>query len=167
MALPSYTARSVVIHHFCCIKQVRFHVRVRSKSLTNADHPESSGLNHAAYKRGCTLFNDGHFNKAKLAFEEALSYWPEDSHGWMALGNCHDDLNKPKAAEECYRKALAYCDDKDRSSIVYNLANSLLDQGQYDKAIALYEQILGQSAVYTKAQRNLSRAKRLLNGGRK
>jgi hypothetical protein len=51
-------------------------------------HPDASELNHEAYKRGCSRFRDGSFHKAKLAFEEALGYWPKDSQAWMALGNC-------------------------------------------------------------------------------
>jgi len=129
--------------------------------------PEASELNHEAYKRGCSLFQDGSFHKAKLAFEEALSYWPKDSQAWMALGNCEDELNQPKAAERCFRRALLYCEDKNRSAIRFNLANSLLDQERHSEAIELYEQIPEESDVYAPAQRNLSIARALLAGGRK
>lgn len=77
----------------------------------------------------------------------------------MALGNCEDALNKPKAAESCFRRALAYCEDKNRNAIRFNLANSLLDQERHDEAIELYEQIPVDSDVYPLAQRNLSIAK--------
>lgn len=129
------------------------------KYMAKSFHPDSSGLNHEAYKRGCTFSNDGNYHNAKLAFEEALSYWPEDSHAWMALGNCEDALNKPKAAESCFRRALAYCEDKNRNAIRFNLANSLLDQERHGEAIELYEQIPGDSDVYPLARKNLSIAR--------
>lgn len=59
----------------------------------------------------------------------------------MALGNCEDELNKPKAAESCFRRALKYCEDQNRTAIRFNLANSLLDQERQAEAIELYEQI--------------------------
>ncbi len=69
----------------------------------------------------------------------------KDSQTWMALGNCHDELNKPKAAEECFRRALQYCSGKDRDGICFNLANSLLDQERFEDAMELYEVIPPQS----------------------
>ena len=130
-----------------------------TKYTAKALHPDASELNHEAYKRGCTLFHDENYHKAKLAFEEALSYWPKDSQAWMALGNCEDELNKPKASESCFRRALKYCEDKNRNAIRFNLANSLLDQERHGEAIELYEQIPGDNDVYAQAQRNLSIAK--------
>jgi tetratricopeptide (TPR) repeat protein len=128
-------------------------------------HPDASELNHEAYKRGCSRFRDGSFHKAKLAFEEALGYWPKDSQAWMALGNCEDEFNHAKAAERCYQRALLYCEDKNRSAIRFNLANSLLDQERHREAIELYEQIPEESEVYAPAQRNLSIARRCLREG--
>ena len=129
-------------------------------------HPDSSELNHGAYKRGCVLFKNGAFDKAKLAFEEALEYWPKDSQAWMALGNCEDELNKPKLAEASFRRALQYCEEN-RSAIRFNLANSLFDQERYIEAIKLYEQIPEESNVHAVALRNLSAAKRSLSKGSK
>lgn len=125
------------------------------KYTTKSLHPDSPGLNHEAYKRGYALFQGRDFQKAKLAFEEALSYWPKDSQAWMALGNCEDELGRPKIAERSFRRALMYCNDKNRNDIRFNLANSLLDQERYDEAIAIYEQIPAESDSYGAAQRNL------------
>ena len=122
-------------------------------------HPDASELNHQAYKSGCALFRGGNYSKAKVAFEQALSYWPKDSQAWLALGNCHDQLSKPKVAEECFRRALQYCSGKDRDGICFNLANSLLDQERFEDAMELYEVIPPQSNLYVKAQRNLSLAR--------
>src|SRR5688500_8873354 len=94
-----------------------------------AFQPDASNLNHEAYKSGCAFFKRGRYKKAVSAFEEALSYWPKDAQAWMALGNCYDELKTPADAEKCFRRALMYCRDKDRDGILFNLGNSLLDQG--------------------------------------
>jgi Flp pilus assembly protein TadD len=73
-----------------------------NKYTAKALHPDASELNHQAYKSGYALSRDGNYYKAKFAFKEALRYWPKDPQAWMALGNCHDELNDPKAAEKCY-----------------------------------------------------------------
>ena len=130
------------------------------KYTAKSDHPDSSALNHECYQRGCELFLARRYNKAKLEFKEALAYWPQDPQAWMALGNCDDALNHPKAAERSFRRALQYCQDADRHGILFNLANSLLDQALYDAAIELYEQIPAESDVYAKAQRNLGIARK-------
>ncbi|HJQ26385.1 MAG TPA: tetratricopeptide repeat protein [Blastocatellia bacterium] len=129
------------------------------KYAAKAFHPDAADLNHEAYKSGCALFRAGNYHKAKLAFEEALRYWPKDPQAWMALGNCHDELNKPKAAEKCFRRALEYCEVKDQDAIRYNLANSLLDQERLEAAIEFYEKIPAESDLYAPAQRNLSLAR--------
>lgn len=128
------------------------------KYTERALHPDASDLNHEAYKVGCALFRDGHYSKAKAAFEEALSYWPDDPQAWMALGNCLDALNKPKAAESSFRKALTCCADKDRDDIQFNLANSLLDQERFKEAVLAYGEISAHSPIYKQAQRNASLA---------
>jgi Flp pilus assembly protein TadD len=133
------------------------------KYTSKALHPSASDLNHEAYKAGCALFRDGNFTKAKLAFEEALTYWPKDAQAWMALGNCQDELGKPERAEECLRRALQYGGDKDLDAIRFNLANSLLDQKRFVEAIELYQGIPSESDVFAKAQRNLSLAQRNLS----
>jgi len=129
-----------------------------NKYTERALHPEASDLNHAAYKSGCALFREGRYSNAKAAFEVALSYWPNDAQAWMALGNCQDALNKPKAAEASFREALKYCAEKDRDGIQFNLANSLLDQERFEDAILAYQQVSSHSPIYEVARRNLSLA---------
>jgi tetratricopeptide (TPR) repeat protein len=129
------------------------------KYTSKAFDPSASDLNHEAYKAGYAFFRDGSFNKARLAFEDALEYWPKDPQAWMALGNCHDAMGKPERAEKCFRRALRVCADEDVHAIRFNLANSLLDQERFAEAIDLYVTIPSESDVFVKAQRNLSRAR--------
>lgn len=138
---------------------VKSALNLMKKYADNASHPAASALNHEAYKCGCELFAGGKYQRAKLAFKEALAYWPQDPQAWMALGNCEDALNKPKRAETCLRQALLYCSEQDLNAIRFNLANSLLDQQRHAAAIELYQLIPGDSEVYGAAQRNLSIAR--------
>jgi Flp pilus assembly protein TadD len=119
-----------------------------------------SEANHQAYCQGCEHFKSGRFSQAKQAVNEAISYWPEDGEAWMALGNCFDELGKPLKAEECYRSALQYVDEARKQDVLFNQGNSLFDLAEFDKAIAIYQQVSAQSAVYPKAQRNMALARR-------
>jgi len=121
--------------------------------------PDASDLNHASYKEGCDHYNHGNFSRAKIAFENALEYWPLDPQAWFALGNCYDELNKPSKAEDCFRKSLKYTSDEKQSDVFYNLGNSLYDQRRLPEAIECYEKVSGQSSAYRASQINLARAK--------
>lgn len=129
------------------------------KYTAKALHPDASEMNHAAYKAGCTHFKAHSFKKAISSFEEALSYWPKDAQAWMALGNCYDELRKPKDAEKCFRRALQYASRKNKNAIAFNLGNSLLDQKKYKAAIAFYSSISKKSDVHRIAQKNLIMAR--------
>lgn len=115
---------------------------------------DASDLNHEAYKSGDRYFKAGKYKKAMTAFDEALMYWPKDPQAWMALGNCHDELKRPRDAERCFRRALAYCRPTDRDAVQFNLGNSLLDQARYRAAIQHYSTIAESSAIFKKAKKN-------------
>ncbi len=121
--------------------------------------PRASELNHEAYVAGCEFFENSQFKKASRSFQESLEYWPKDPQAWMALGNCYDELSKPKDAEKCFRRTLLYCEDKNRDDILYNLGNSLFDQDRYSEAIQEFEKVSDEAAAYTLAQKNVLTAK--------
>ena len=120
--------------------------------------PQASDLNHKAYKSGCEHYKRGHYKKAAKAFSESLEYWPEDPQAWFALGNCHDELNKPKKAEACFRKSLRFTATDRQPDVLFNLGNSLLDQGKIEEAIGCYVKVSAQSQAYRAAQINMERA---------
>jgi tetratricopeptide (TPR) repeat protein len=124
-----------------------------------SDHPNASELNHEAYSRGCDSYEREEYSRAKVIFEEALEYWPEDPQAWFALGNCHDSMKQPSRAEVCYLMSLKYSPEEARPNVYFNLGNSLFDQGKYQEAVNCYSQIGGESKAYEAAQRNLSLAK--------
>ena len=121
---------------------------------TKAFQADASNLNHEAYLEGCRLFKVGKYKKAISAFEEAVSYWPKDAQAWMALGNCYDELKRPTDAEKCLKRALAYCGNKHRAAIRFNLGNSVFDQERYNEAIAHYDQVPKATDIFAKAQKN-------------
>jgi len=121
--------------------------------------PQASELNDKAYKFGCENYNRGHYKKAAKAFTESLDYWPEDPQAWFALGNCYDELNKPSKAENCFRKSLQFTAKDKESDVLFNLGNSLLDQGKFSEAIECYVKVSAQSQAYRAAQINLERAR--------
>ena len=123
--------------------------------VDKSGHSDSSDLNHAAYRRGCDHFNATNFYMAAGEFVEALEYWPEDPQAWMALGNCFDEVGKPKKAEYCYRRSVELSPENDRPNVQYNLANSVFDQDRFDEAISLYRMIPESHPVGDRAQRNL------------
>jgi tetratricopeptide (TPR) repeat protein len=81
----------------------------------------------------------------------------------MAIGDCYDELNRPKFAERYYRHALSVLttDNKGdrRFAITLNLANSLFDQGRMTEAIKFYIKLADAPAlIKRKAKRNLALA---------
>lgn len=120
---------------------------------------DASEHNHQAYMSGVEEFKRGQFKAAAKVFSEALEYWPEDPQAWFALGNCHDELNRPAKAERCFRKSLKFSEPDKRSDILYNLGNSLLDQSKFLEAIECYIKVPAQSSAYSSAQTNMERAK--------
>ncbi len=82
---------------------------------------------------------------------------------WFALGNCHDSMKQPASAEICYLMSLKYSSEDAQPSVLFNLGNSLFDQGKYQKAVDCYAKIDGQSRVYEAAQRNLNLAQARLS----
>jgi len=117
--------------------------------------PTASDDNHEIYVLGCQFYNASKFNKAITVFKNALEYWPEDDAAWWALGNCYTDTNRPRKAEQCFRKAITYATSEYHDAIYFNLTNSLYDQGFLNDAIDVYEKISAGSEIGRKAQRNL------------
>ena len=123
------------------------------------DKDNASELNHECYIRGCKLFDASEFQKAASEFKQSIEYWPEDSHAWMALGNCYSELKKHKKAEEAFLHSLEYSKETDKENILFNLGNALFDQKRFPEAIEEYQKIKPGSELWKKCQRNIMLAK--------
>ncbi len=115
---------------------------IYSKSENRIKRDFRIDSNHAWYCVGDIFFKKKLYQQAKVAFKKALRSRPLDREAIMAVGNCYDQLARPKLAERYFRSALAspeaYSDKVNPDSIRFNLANSLLDQGRLSEAAELY-----------------------------
>jgi tetratricopeptide (TPR) repeat protein len=119
--------------------------------------------NHAWYCVGDILYRQSLFDEAKNAFKKSIRTRPDDEQGLMAIGDCYDELNKPKLAERYYRRALSVpaADNKGgrRFAIILNLANALFDQGRMTEAIKFYKKLADAPVlIKRKAKKNLALA---------
>ncbi len=130
----------------------------RKPSKENLD--DGGDNNHELYGKGCAYYNKEDYRNAIKAFSEALEYWPEDGQAWLALGNCYDSCQKPRRAEQCYRKAVQFSTNtgRDRDSALYNLGNSLYDQLLFSEAIECYEKVSKSSKAWGAAKFNRQKA---------
>jgi tetratricopeptide (TPR) repeat protein len=126
-------------------------------------------LNHAWYCVGDLLYRLDQFDEAMCAFRRSLRSRPADAEALMAVGNCYDDLGRPKMAERFYRRALA-SDELEQAGISeglrYNLANTLFDQGRMKEAVRIYTQLgkARSAEIRRKASLNIAAAARFLAG---
>lgn len=92
--------------------------------------------NHSWYAAGDIFWHQQKYQHALRAFQKAARCWPEDAEAQMAIGNCHAELKRPKLAERFFRRSLELVPRK--SSVKFNLANALFDQGKFAEAIRIY-----------------------------
>lgn len=123
-----------------------------------ADPESAESLNIEAYSDADRLFRSGRYRDALRLFQDAVHADPSDGLAHLALGNCWDALRKPKRAESSYRTAAELLPEAERSSAIYNLANALYDQGQYQEAVRLYRQVPKGTTTWELARRNLALA---------
>ncbi|MEZ5937881.1 MAG: tetratricopeptide repeat protein [Hyphomonadaceae bacterium] len=57
-------------------------------------------------RRALLFFNDGKFTEAIYDLEQALTYEPRHFGAWIGLAMIFEQIEKPQAALEAYRKAL-------------------------------------------------------------
>jgi Flp pilus assembly protein TadD len=98
-----------------------------------------SDVNHAWYCVGDAQFKLGSFDDAIDAFRKAAKANPEDVECLIAIGNCYDELKRPKLAERTFRKALDLrSTGRTKASARVNLGNALLDQKKYQEAVEMF-----------------------------
>lgn len=82
----------------------------------------------ACYAEADALYRSGQLARARKLFRNALALAPGDVDTLWALGDCYSELGKPRRAELFYRKARAGAAWEQRGDLLYNIANTLLDQ---------------------------------------
>jgi type IV pilus assembly protein PilF len=108
------------------------------------------------YNLGVQAQQGGNIQEALSEFQRAVEMDPDNADAQNALGILlHLSFHRHAEAIEHYQKALEV--RPNFSEARTNLANVYLDQGQYDQAIKLYEQVLNDMVYATPfiAQGNL------------
>lgn len=127
----------------------------------NINSPYDQDKNHAWYLLGDVYYLQEKYEDAVSAFKHSIGDRQDDVEAMLALANCYSEMELPDKAEKALREAMKYSPSD--SSVIYNLANSLFDQGEYKKAIEIYEKIPSRDQEISElAQKNISHAKKLL-----
>jgi tetratricopeptide (TPR) repeat protein len=74
---------------------------------------------------------------ALMSYGQTIKCDPEHLMGWLNMGDVLHDLQHPKAAIECYERALILKPDDPR--IIYHMSLSLLLDGQYERGWEYFE----------------------------
>ena len=115
--------------------------------------------NHVAYRRGDKAFQARRYSEAISWFKEAIGEWAEDYQAHFALANSYSEAGKYRKAELAYREALRLSPETQRSSIQFNLANALFDQGKFGDALNEFEALPRGSSVHSAAMHNAALAR--------
>ena len=135
--------------------------RLLSGNQHDISSPYASDKNHAWYILGDVYFHKRRFESAISAFKKSIEYRGNDIEAMLAISNCYSEIGMPDKAEEVLQKAMVY--DSDNGNIIYNLANSLFDQGKYKKSIYFYRKITKENPeLYKVASINIKHAKKLI-----
>lgn len=121
--------------------------------------------NHAWYCVADSKFRSGDVRAAVSDFKKAYEADPEDVQCLLAIGNCYDELGKPKLAERFLHKALSLKPTgRTKAAVLVNLGNSLLDQQRWADALEYFAApSRRKDEIGTVAKKNLALARAKLN----
>ena len=95
------------VHAMLAARRYKVAIRTLVEPETGRLRPAYvSDINHAWYCVGDANFKLGNFEDAIHAFRKAARADIEDVQCLIAIGNCYDELGRPKFAERAFRKAL-------------------------------------------------------------
>lgn len=97
--------------------------------------------NHAWYIIGDIFYKKKRLAESIMAFRRSIRCYKGDAEAAWALGNSYSALNRPRLAERYFRKGLGLALENDRPKLIYNLGNTLFDQGKYSAAINMYRKL--------------------------
>lgn len=105
-----------------------------------------------AWNLGKLHYESEKYEEAAAAFEEVLSYQPEDDPDhWNTLiwlGNCYETMGDHGKAQDCFEKVLASANSLEadkklaRRGVGWNLGKFYFDSRRYDQAAAAFEEAL-------------------------
>ena len=111
----------------------------RIMRMTKSDNARNA-LCYAVQALGNEAHGQGKYALAAAAFEEALSFQPNNAIFWYNLGNAQRELGQAQLALASFKQAIKL--DPNDADFYNNLGNVQRELGQLDVAIASYEKAL-------------------------
>jgi len=124
--------------------------------LLHFDHDDRSRA-YEHYLEGCRFDEDERtYDRAKLAYEKALSLDPTLSNALTNLGNLEYRRDHLEVAEQYYRRALE-C-DPEQPEALYNLGFLHFERDEVDEAVCMFRDALKSDPSFADAHFNLAMA---------
>lgn len=121
---------------------------VESGKVRAAPGSKKKGVSWPFAAQGVVQLNNQKYPQSIVSFQSALRISPEDYHCWVGLGESYHNSGRYIAATKAFEHAQnlekTYKDSsfKDSWFLKYMLANVKRELGQYDDAIAAYQEVL-------------------------
>ncbi|HOI69131.1 MAG TPA: tetratricopeptide repeat protein [Methanothrix sp.] len=131
-------------------------IGVADPAQYNYEKPRIKGVGYrnstSELEKANWFYNQGEYDEAILAYDEAIRLEPEDAAAWNNKGNALDDLGRYDEAILAYDEAIRL--DPEFAVAWYNKGNALRDVGKYDEAIKAYDQAISINPQYANAWNN-------------
>ena len=121
---------------------------VESGKVTAAPGSKKQGVSWPFAALGVVQLNNQDYRKSIVSFQSALRISPENYHCWVGLGESYHNSGRYLAAIKAFEHAQKFEDTSKDGSVKdnwfskYMLANVKRELGQYDDAIAGYQEVL-------------------------
>ncbi len=102
--------------------------------------------------KGSILQKSGRLTDALNQYEAALKVNKNLVAVWFQKGLCHNRLNQPNLAIECFQKVILFTPDDHHA--YYHYGNSLYRSGRYEDSIKYYDKALRYASEYDEAWNN-------------
>ena len=121
---------------------------IESGKVKPAPGSKRRGISWPFAALGVVQLNNQEYAKSIVSFQSALRTAPTNYHGWVGLGECYHNSGRYIAATKAFEQAQRLEDSEEDVSLKdnwfskYMLANVRRELGEYDEAIAGYQEVL-------------------------
>ena len=109
---------------------------------------------------GNKAYNNQDYQKAKMAYSDALKKQPDNAKLNYNLGNVFYKEKDYANAITAYSEAVEKLSPRQQTNALYNIGTSYLQQKQLDKALAAYKEVLKRDPNHKKTRENIEIALR-------
>lgn len=130
------------------------HLKQIDEALGNLEQAIHFGapVEEVSLFRGNILQKSGRFTEALVQYDTALKVNKNLAAIWFQKGLCHNRMNQPNLAIECFQKAILFTPDDQHA--YYHYGNSLYRAGKYEESIKYYDKALKYAPEYDEAWNN-------------